>query len=89
MSDRNMFSATTSCKIVFDETTGLPKAVSEAKTENVVSGALKHITSHFNGSEVVTGLGRTIGASLMAYGSMVATNRAITGSFRWNPFSAE
>lgn len=83
-----MFGQTYSAKLTFDATTGLPSGVTEAKKEDLIAGVLKGITSHASKDVVVVGLGRTLAATAVAYGSANFAAKQKTGAFQMNPWSA-
>lgn len=83
------FGQTISAKLTFDATTGLATGVSASAKEAVVGGTIKHITSHFTGDEVVVGIGRTIGAALVAYAGAQFARKQLVGSFKLNAWSKE
>lgn len=83
-----MFGKTVVTKLAFDPITGLAKTVVSSVEKDMVAGTLAGITSHLTTDEVVTGIGRTLGAVVVAYGSAQLASKSLQGQFALNPYKA-
>lgn len=83
-----MFGPTYKVQLTLDAN-NVPTAMASATSENVLSGALSHITSVLTPDTVVIGAGRTLGEAALVYGSMSLVNYKLTGKFHVNPLSVK
>jgi len=83
-----MFGKTVVTKLGFDATTGLATSIVSSTEKDMLAGTLAGITSHLTADEVVTGIGRTLGAAVVAYGSAQIASKGLQGQFALNPYKA-
>jgi hypothetical protein len=82
-----MFGTTQSVVLQLD-VDGKATGVVSSTTENLLAGVIGHVTSHLTSDTVVIGMGRTVGAAALMYGTAVFINSKLTGQLRFNPLAA-